>query len=116
MTSTAPIPGPVHIANGTRYGGRYEQATPLTAEVAEERSIRLGKCDPADYVLVVAANGAYNTAHVDDVFASEEEARAACRARRKPRQPKTVQPLYGDFAQLAAFVGVRTDGTGRRAR
>ncbi len=36
---------------------------------------------------------------------------------RQPRRPRrTAQPLYGDYAQLAAFNGIRTDGTGRRAR
>ena len=35
---------------------------------------------------------------------------------RTPRKAKAAAPaLYGDYAQLAAFVGIRTDGSGRRA-
>lgn len=32
---------------------------------------------------------------------------------RAPRRPRQPRPLYGDFAQLAAFHGITTDGTGR---
>lgn len=32
---------------------------------------------------------------------------------RKPRTARKPQALYGDFAQLAAFSGIRTDGSGK---
>lgn len=51
--------------------------------------------------------------HNAAVAAYRAERAARPKAPRRPRQP---QPLYGDFAQLAAFHGVATDGTGRRRR
>lgn len=50
-----------------------------------------------------------------DCFPTEAEARAEGKARRKQRQAKQPVALYGDFAQLARFHGLRTDGTGRKA-
>lgn len=41
--------------------------------------------------------------------------KAIASAPRRPRRPRTPQPLYGDFAYLAAFNGIATDGTGRKA-
>jgi hypothetical protein len=36
------------------------------------------------------------------------------RAPRAPRRPRQARPaLYGDYAQLAAFSGIATDGSGR---
>ena len=32
------------------------------------------------------------------------------------RKPRTVRPLYGDFATVASLVGYRTDGSGKRVR
>lgn len=52
-------------------------------------------------------------AHNAAVVAARQ-ARAEYR-RANPRPARQPQPLYGDFAQLAAFRGLRTDGTGRRA-
>jgi hypothetical protein len=46
----------------------------------------------------------------------DAHASSLAKAPRKPRQKRQPQPLYGDMAWLAAINGVRTDGTGRRAR
>jgi hypothetical protein len=35
---------------------------------------------------------------------------------RQPRRPRQARALYGDYAQLAMLNGIRTDGTGRKAR
>jgi hypothetical protein len=43
---------------------------------------------------------------------------AARKAARKPipRRKRVAQPLYGDMACFAAFNGITTDGTGRKAK
>lgn len=103
-----------HIANGTRYGGSWPTCLPMTEALAAEHSIVLPKgADPSAYVLLLDGRTTW-TARADDVFATEAEARAACKARRQPRRPKPQGPaLYGDFAMFAAWNGIATDGSGR---
>ena len=48
----------------------------------------------------------------------EAAARKAARkaaAKANPAPKRTNRPLYGDFALMAAFNGITTDGTGRKA-
>lgn len=90
-----------HVLRGTKYHGTFhvDAATPSEGDWYE---VRDGK---VSWHL-----------RLQDCYRTEEQARSAARALRKPRQPRTPQPLYGDYAQLAALHGLRTDGTGRRAR
>ena len=41
--------------------------------------------------------------------------KAARKAAAKANPKRTARPLYGDFALMAAFNGITTDGTGRKA-
>ena len=92
-----------HIARGARYAGVWNVTS----------------AEPTDgypgWVTIIADRGQWMV-ELTDCFATEDEARAAVRARRRPRRPRRPQPLYGDFAQLAALHGIATDGTGRRLR
>ena len=49
---------------------------------------------------------------------ADVEAHRAARAAepKRPRVKRQPQPLWGDLAAIAAFNGIRTDGTGRSAR
>ena len=54
-----------------------------------------------------------------DRYNAAAEAQQAETSRRRSeaqrnRKPRTARPLYGDYAQLAAFFGLATDGTGRK--
>ena len=92
----------VHLLRGTQYAGAWT----LTEVGAPD----------ANGWQAIADGGRRWFTQAADAFATEEEARAAGRARRQPRRVRTAQPLYGDFAMLAAFNGIKTDGTGRNAR
>ena len=92
----------VHLLNGTKYAGRWELA-------------EVGAPDANGWCAIKSTDGAEWFTKPADAFPTEEEARAAAKARRKPRTPKAPQALYGDFAQLARMHGIATDGTGRRA-
>jgi len=92
----------VHLLRGTQYAGAWN----LT---------EVGAAD-ANGWQAIAGGGRRWFTQAADAFATEAEARAAGKARRKPRTVRTAQPLYGDFAMLAAFSGIKTDGTGRNAR
>ena len=87
----------VHLLRGTQYAGAWT----LTEVGAPD----------ANGWQAIADGGRRWFTQAADAFATEEEARAAGRARRQPRRVRTAQPLYGDFAMLAAF-----NGAGRRAR
>lgn len=106
MTSTA------YVIRRSRYVGAFEQAT---IRPAFEHPDVKGATEGDGFVTVTSADGCMTIAADTDIFDTEAEARAAAKANRKPRQPKQMQPLYGDFAQLAAFNGIRTDGSGRKA-
>jgi hypothetical protein len=93
----------VHVLHGSRYVGAFANAT-VTAH------------EDGVHSLVRSADGSQVYAAAGDMFATEAEAREVAKARRKPRTQRQPQALYGDFAQLAAFHGLRTDGSGRKAR
>lgn len=93
---------PVHILRGTTYAGEW---TLTVAEPAEG--------PPAGWLRISDGRRQW-FAQPEDIFDTEEAAREAAHARRRPRRPRQPQPLYGDFAQLAAFHGVSTDGSGKR--
>jgi hypothetical protein len=93
-----------HALRGTKYSGGGWTPTGATQTTS----------DGAEW-LEIKADGATWFARACDLFATETQARAEARSRRAPRQVRTPQPLYGDFAQLAALNGIRTDGTGRRS-
>lgn len=92
----------VHIARGARYDGAWTLTEVGPADAAGWMAIRDGRC--AWFV------------KAEHIFGTEELARAAAGRRRAPRRPRQPQPLYGDYAQLAAFHGIATDGTGRVLR
>lgn len=94
----------VHLLNGTRYAGEW------TIDRVWEQGEH-----PGGYFRIAGTGGQWST-RMDDVFATEADARAEARNRRQPRRARQAQPLYGDFAQLAALHGIATDGTGRRNR
>lgn len=101
----------VHVLRGTRYLGCWQDPTIRPAgEVPEVRG------DAAGWLAVTDARGTMALARPEDLFDTEAEARAEAKARRQPRRPRQARPLYGDYAQLAAFVGIATDGSGRRNR
>jgi hypothetical protein len=110
MPATAPsapadlIGRTVHLLNGTRYAGAWTVTWVITEADA-----------PVDAWFRIFADRRMWSSRMADVFASEAEARAEARSRRAPRRSRQPEPLYGDYAQLAAFHGIRTDGTGRRA-
>lgn len=88
----------VHALRGTKYAGCW---TVTAIEDATETG-------------AVLRSGSYLQGFLwADLFPTEADARAAAKARRKPRTVRQPQPLYGDFAQLAALYGITTDGTGR---
>lgn len=101
MTNTTPesLTGrTVHLLRGSKYAGEW------TITATE---------DAGNGWLWIMDGKLRTSARPEDIFTSEAEARAAGRGRRKPRQPRQMQRLYGDFAQLAAFHGIRTDGSGK---
>jgi len=104
----------LHALSGTRYVGAFENARVVDASDVEAHGLEL-RGDPAGFVVVIGDRSRYVT-RTEDLFPTEEAARAAARARRAPRRPRRQVALYGDFAQLAALNGIRTDGSGRRAR
>lgn len=53
--------------------------------------------------------------HNEAAEAYRLEVSARRSAGQRNRQPRKAQPLYGDYAQLAKFHGIATDGTGRKA-
>lgn len=60
--------------------------------------------------------GPCRDAHNARAAAYQAEVTARRSAAQRNRKPRTLQPLYGDYAQLAAWHGVATDGTGRTNR
>lgn len=91
-----------YLLNGSKYAGEW--AITETGELAEGST----------YFMIKADRVCWST-RLADCFETEAEARAEGKARRKPRQPKRTQALYGDYAQLASFHGIKTDGSGKRA-
>jgi hypothetical protein len=67
---------------------------------------------PADGVS--CGRGPCNAAHNARVAAYQAEVSRRRSEAQRNRRPRAPQPLYGDFAQLAAMHGVATDGTGRK--
>ena len=101
----------IHVLHGTRYLGAFENATTRPAsEVPEAR----GNLD--GWLQVTSSGGCSVLARAEDLFDTETDARSEAKARRRPRQTRTAPALYGDFALLAQFSGIRTDGTGKVAR
>lgn len=90
----------VHLLRGSKYAGCWTLAT-------------VGEPDAHGWRAITGTDRCEWFTRGEDAFATEADARAAAKARRKPRSPKTAQPLYGDFAQLARLNGIATDGTGR---
>lgn len=88
-----------HVLRGSKYMGAFE-----IAEIVSETDgwVQFKTTDRVTY-----------SAQPGDMFTTEAAAKAEGKSRRKPRQARTPQPLYGDFAMLAMFSGIRTDGTGR---
>lgn len=110
-TNALPTGTTVYLIRGTKYVGVWHDAKIVPAADVPEVN------GPADgWFAVIDARGTMALATPDDMFETEADARAAAKSRRKPRQPRQARALYGDFAQLAAFNGIATDGTGRRAR
>jgi hypothetical protein len=91
-----------HLLNGSKYAGEW--AITEAGELAEGSTYFMIKADKISWSTRLA-----------DCFETEDEARAEAKARRKPRQARRPQALYGDFGQLAAFHGFKTDGSGKRA-
>ena len=109
-TASAPT---LHTIRGSRYGGAWEAAEVLS--VADSGLETRG--DITGYVVIRSTvSRVTQLVRSDEIFASEAEARAAAKALRAPRRPRQTQPLYGDFAWVAAFNGIRTDGSGKVAR
>lgn len=104
----------IHVLHGTRYVGAFENATTRPAsEVPEAR----GDLDGWLQVQSPRFGSSVSVlARPEDLFDTETDARTEAKARRRPRQTRTAPALYGDFALLARFSGVSTDGTGRRNR
>ena len=96
----------IHVLRGTKYQGSY----------AVTRVVRVtGDWVQFEFQGAHGMTGVYST-RPEDAFHAEDDARAEGRARRKPRQPRRPRrgpALYGDYAQLAAFHRIATDGTGR---
>lgn len=88
----------VYIVRGAKYVGAFDVVH--AEEVADGWvSIRYGNDGRCEWF-----------ARPEDTFATEAEARECARSRRQPRRQRPA--LYGDFAMLAAFSGIRTDGSG----
>lgn len=93
-----------HVLRGSKYhGGGWSVDT---------NSVRYGQ---EGWLPMVHESGSQWYARPVDLFATEAEARAEARSRRKPRQACQPVALYGDFAMLARMNGIRTDGTGRKS-
>lgn len=90
----------VHLLRGSRYAGAFH---------VDE--IRANGTD--GWFHVVDGRVQSGATRIEDVFPTEGEARAAARTRRKPPTRRERPALYGDFALLAAFNGIATDGSGR---
>lgn len=95
----------VHVLRGTKYAGEWNVTTAQQIDGY-----------PGWVTITDAARGMQWNVELADCYETEAEAREVGRSRRRPRQARQARPLYGDFAQLAALNGIRTDGTGRRAR
>ena len=93
----------VHIARGAKYAGAFEVAE---ATEAGDGWIAI-RFRPAG--MDIEARCEWFT-RPEDTFATEAEARECARSRRQPRRRRPA--LYGDFGWLAAFSGIRTDGSG----
>lgn len=91
----------VHLLRGSKYAGAWTLASV--------------EAHDAEWFAITDTRGRQWFARESDTFATEAAAKAEATARRAPRKPKAARPLYGDFAQLASFSGIRTDGTGRKA-
>ena len=110
----------VHVLHSSRYVGAFHDAVVVPASDPSHGLELRG--DVAGFVVVTGASQPGSTVRCSvvaaegDVYASEEEARTVAASRRRPRRSRTARPLYGDFAQLAALNGIRTDGSGRRVR
>lgn len=89
----------VHLIRGTKYAGQWT----ITEAI-----------DNGDGWVQIKGDGCMWFTREADCFDTEAEARTVATSRRKPRGARTPRPLYGDFAMLAAFSGIRTDGTGQR--
>ena len=105
--------GTKHLLRNTKYAGEHNiiEATPAEDPSSANEGwyhIRF-QHGPVGAPLSV---GEWFTRSID-AFDTEAEARAEAKNRRKPPTPRTPTPLYGDFAQLARWNGIRTDGTGR---
>ena len=100
----------VHLLRGTQYAGAWTLTEVGAPDANGWQAITSSPLPDRPY------SGRGWITRAEDAFATEAEARAAGKARRKPRTVRTPQPLYGDFAMLAAFSGIKTDGTGRNAR
>jgi hypothetical protein len=95
----------LHVLRGTRYVGAFTlKGVHEFARQGERVFVAWEYAgEPTGY-----------SAALDELFTTEAEAREAAKCRRKPRQARSPQPLYGDFAQLASLHGLSTDGTGRK--
>ena len=93
------VPGnTVHLLRGSKYAGEWK----LTSVEAHDGT----------WVKITDGGASWFTQEAD-AFATEAEARAEAKNRRAPRKARTARPLYGDFALLAQFHGIATDGSGR---
>jgi hypothetical protein len=86
----------IYVARGARYDGAYE-----IAQVIERAD---------GWIQIRMTGGSLWFIRPEHAFATESEAREAAKSRRQPRRQRVG--LYGDFAALAAFSGIRTDGSG----
>lgn len=104
MSTNEITPGSiVHLLRGTKYAGAWEIST-------------VGPANADGFRAITSTDGASWFTRDQDAFATEGEARSAAKARRKPRQARTPQPLYGDFATVAMLNRISVDGTGRIVR
>lgn len=96
--------GPVHVLRGSRYDGEH------TVTRAFETPGHPGWFDVFD-----DNTGWRNAVRREDMFPTEEAARAAARERRNPRQPgrAKVRPAIGDYATIALLNGIDPQ-TGRK--
>lgn len=96
--------GPVHVLRGSRYDGGH------TVTRAFETPGHPGWFDVFD-----DNTGWRNAVRREDMFPTEEAARAAARERRQPRRTgrAKVRPAYGDYATIALLNGINPQ-TGRK--
>lgn len=95
----------LHLRSRSRSRGTCEQA-----------EIREHDAKTGCFLVVDTASRVMAWYFPEEIHLTAADRDATCRALRKPRQARTPQPLYGDFAALAMFHGISTDGTGRVAR